>query len=256
MWTQVLIAWVMLRRDPFYARFGLQHGLFARPDRKALLDLLRLGLPMGAVIMIEVTGFSSMAFLISRQGGDAVAGHQLAANLVSMMFMLPLALANGTATLVAQRIGARDLGEARRIGWHGLEIGVGLAAVLGAMVYFGREWVLRAYTDNPVIVAAAMPLLVWVWWFHVADAAQTIANFVLRSHRITLIPLIFYAASLWGIGIFGGYWVSQSAWAPDALRGAPGYWALSTLGLVVVATSLCAFLAWVHRREAFGTPRR
>jgi MATE family multidrug resistance protein len=124
------------------------------------------------------------------------------------------------------------------------------------MVYFGREWVLRAYTDNPVIVAAAMPLLVWVWWFHVADAAQTIANFVLRSHRITLIPLIFYAASLWGIGIFGGYWVSQSAWAPDALRGAPGYWALSTLGLVVVATSLCAFLAWVHRREAFGTPRR
>jgi MATE family multidrug resistance protein len=252
MWTQVLIAWVLLRRDPFYARFGLQQGLFASPDRKALLNLLRLGLPMGAVIMIEVTGFSSMAFLISRQGGDAVAGHQLAANLVSMMFMLPLALANGTATLVAQRIGARDLAEARRIGWHGLEIGVGLAAVLGALVYFGRAWVLRAYTDNPVIIAAAMPLLVWVWWFHVADAAQTIANFVLRSHRITLIPLIFYASSLWGIGIFGGYWVTHSSWAPAILRGAPGYWALSTLGLVVVATSLSAFLAWVHRKEAPG----
>jgi MATE family multidrug resistance protein len=110
--------------------------------------------------------------------------------------------------------------------------------------------VLRAYTDNPVIIAAAMPLLVWVWWFHVADAAQTIANFVLRSHRITLIPLIFYASSLWGIGIFGGYWVTHSSWAPATLRGAPGYWALSTLGLVVVATSLCAFLAWLHRKEA------
>ena len=249
MWTQALIAWVWLRHDPFYARFGLQQSRLARPDRQALLELLRLGLPMGTVIMIEVTGFTSMAFLISRQGGDAVAGHQLAANLVSMMFMLPLALANGTATLVAQRIGARDLTEARRIGWHGLEIGVGLAVVLGALVFFGREWVLRAYTDNPVIIAAAMPLLVWVWWFHVADAAQTIANFVLRSHRITLIPLIFYAASLWGIGLFGGYQVTHSAWAPAALRGAPGYWALSTLGLVVVAAALCAFLAWVHRKE-------
>jgi len=249
MWTQVLIAWVLLRRDPFYARFGLQQNCLARPDRKALLDLMRLGLPMGAVILIEVTGFTSMAFLISRQGGDAVAGHQLAANLVSMMFMVPLSLANGTATLVAQRIGAREQAEARRIGWHGLEIGVGLAAVLGALVFFGREWVLRAYTDNPVIIAAAMPLLVWVWWFHVADAAQTIANFVLRSHRITLIPLIFYAASLWGIGLFGGYRVTHSTWAPAALRGAPGYWALSTLGLVVVAASLCAFLAWVHRKE-------
>ncbi|MFZ4479978.1 MAG: MATE family efflux transporter [Rhodoferax sp.] len=256
MWAQVLLAWIMLRHDPFYARFGLQRSLLARPNLRALTDLMRLGLPMGAGIMIEVTGFSSMAFLISRQSGEAVAGHQLAANLVSMMFMVPLALANGTATLVAQRIGARDLAEARRIGWHGLEIGVGLAAVLGALVFFGREPVLRAYTDNPVIIASAMPLLVWVWWFHVADAAQTIANFVLRSHRITLIPLIFYVASLWGIGLFGGYLVTHSSWAPTALRGASGYWAMSTLGLVVVGASLCAFLAWVHRREAPPAHRR
>ncbi|MBK6594007.1 MAG: hypothetical protein IPG23_15505 [Burkholderiales bacterium] len=47
--------------------------------------------------------------MISRQSGERWAGHQLAANLVSMMFMLPLALANGTATLVAQRVGANDL---------------------------------------------------------------------------------------------------------------------------------------------------
>ena len=74
---------------------------------------------MGASILIEVTGFTSMAFLISRQSAQAVAGHQLAANLVSLMFMVPLALANGTATLVAQRVGARDFAEARRLGWHG-----------------------------------------------------------------------------------------------------------------------------------------
>ena len=97
-------------------------------------------------------------------------GNQLAANLVSMMFMLPLALANGTATLVAQRVGANDLLEARRLGWHGVEIGVGFAAVLGALVYLAREPILHVYTNNPTIIAAAMPLLVWVWWFHVADA--------------------------------------------------------------------------------------
>jgi len=190
-----------------------------------------------------------MAFLISRQSAQAVAGHQLAANLVSLMFMVPLALANGTATLVAQRVGARDFAEARRLGWHGVEIGVGLAMLLGALVYFGREWVLGVYTDNPTIVAAAMPLLVWVWWFHVGDAAQTLANFVLRSHRITLLPLVFYAVSLWGIGLFGGYLVTDSDWAPAAWRGAPGYWALCTVGLVVAGVALCALLAWIHRQE-------
>ncbi|MES2948456.1 MAG: MATE family efflux transporter [Pseudomonadota bacterium] len=250
MWAQTLTAWVVVRRDPFYAPFGLHDKGFARPNRTAILAQLKLGIPMGAAIMIEVTGFSSMAFLISRRSGEAVAGHQLAANLVSMMFMVPLALANGTATLVAQRVGANDLPEARRLGWHGVEIGVGIAAVLGALVYVLREPVLRIYTDNPTIIAATLPLLVWVWWFHVADAAQTMANFVLRSHRVTLMPLVFYASSLWGIGLGGGYWVSTSAWAPPALQGAQGYWAMSTAGLVAAGVSLCAFLAWVHRQEA------
>ncbi len=250
MWAQVLTAWVVMRRDPFYARFGLHDTGFARPNRAAILAQLKLGVPMGAAIMIEVTGFSSMALLIARHSGEAVAGHQLAVNLVSMMFMVPLALANGTATLVAQRVGAHDHAEARRLGWHGVEIGVAIAAVLGALVYLLREPILHIYTDNPTIIAATLPLLVWVWWFHVADAAQTMANFVLRSHRITLMPMVFHAASLWGIGLLGGYWVTNSSWAPTALQGTQGYWAMSTAGLVAAGVSLCAFLAWVHRQES------
>ena len=155
MWAQALVAWWVMRHDPFYAPFGLHSG-FALPERRAIVAQLRLGLPMGAAILIEVTGFSFMAFLIARHSADAVAGHQLAANLVSMMFMLPLALANGTATLVAQRIGAHDMPEARRLGWHGVEIGVGAAAVLGALVYLAREPVLHLYTSNPVIIASAV----------------------------------------------------------------------------------------------------
>lgn len=250
MWAQALSAWVIMRRDPFYAPFGLHAKGFARPNRAAILAQLKLGVPMGAAIMIEVTGFSSMAFLISRQsGGEAVGGHQLAVNLVSMMFMVPLALANGTATLVAQRVGAHDLAEARRLGWHGVEIGVGIAAVIGALVYLLREPVLHIYTDNPTIIASALPLLVWVWWFHVADAAQTMANFVLRSHRVTLMPLVIYVTALGGMGLLGGYWVTTSNWAPPALQGAQGYWAMSTAGLVAAGVSLCSLLAWVHRQE-------
>jgi MATE family multidrug resistance protein len=62
---QMLVAWRVLRRDPFYARFELGRG-FAAPSRASLVGLLRLGLPMGGSIMIEVTGFTFMAFFISR----------------------------------------------------------------------------------------------------------------------------------------------------------------------------------------------
>jgi MATE family multidrug resistance protein len=74
MTLQMLGAWLVLKRDPFYAKFGLGRA-FSAPDRTSLVDLIRLGVPMGMSIAIEVTGFTFMAFFISRIGATPVAGH-------------------------------------------------------------------------------------------------------------------------------------------------------------------------------------
>ncbi|MBC7995593.1 MAG: MATE family efflux transporter [Rhizobacter sp.] len=252
MWMQLLLAWWVLRRDPFYARFGLHVTHLARPAWRSLKELLRLGLPMGLSILIEVTGFTFMAIFISRIGATAVAGHQLAANLVSLMFMMPLAIANATTTLVAQSIGANAPLDARRLGWHGLQLGTLIAAVLGTLVYLTRESVLGAYTNNPVIIAAAMPLLAWVAVFHIADAAQTIAAFVMRAYRVATVPMVIYAVALWGVGLGGGYVVAfnVTGLTPPSLLGAPGFWSASVTGLVLSGVALCSFMAWVLRHKA------
>ena len=136
-----LAAIVLLRRDRFYRRFGLGRGMtIAAPSAASLRGAASPRRADGAGDRcVEVTGFTFMAFFISRIGATAVAGHQIAVNLVSMMFMMPLAIANATSTLVAQRVGAGDCADARRIGWHGLEIGVGVAAVVGGAVYFAAR---------------------------------------------------------------------------------------------------------------------
>lgn len=251
MWLQLALAWQVLRRDSFYAAFGLRGHPFPKPDRASIVALLRLGVPMGGSILIEVTGFTFMAFFISRIGSTAVAGHQLAANLVSLMFMLPLALANASGTLVAQSIGAHDAADARRIGWHGLLIGVSLSAVLGAAVYLSREAVLGAYTSNATIIAAAMPLLAWVAVFHIADSVQTIASFVLRAYRLATVPMLIYAFAIWGIGLGGGYAVAfdTTGHTPAALHGALGFWSACTAGLVAAAAGLSGFLVWLWRQK-------
>ena len=164
----------LLRRDPFYARFGITSRLCA-PDRASLAALLRLGIPMGLSIAIEVSGFTFMVFFIACLGAAPVAGHQLAVNLISLMFMMPFAIANATSTLVAQRVGAEDAADARRVGWHGLEFGTLVAAALGGAIYLAREPILGLYARDAVVIAAALPLLAWVAVFHIADAAQTIA---------------------------------------------------------------------------------
>jgi multidrug resistance protein, MATE family len=254
MWCQLLGAIMVLRRDPFYARFGLG-GTLRQPNRASLAALLGLGVPLGLSILIEVTGFTFMAFFVSRIGPTVVAGHQIAVNMVSMMFMVPLAIANAASVLVAQRLGAGDAADARRIGWAGLKIGVLIAAALGIMVYLLRAEIVRLYTSNEVIIAAALPLLAWVALFHVADAAQTVSAFVLRAYRITTVPLIVYFVAVWGIGLGGGYiaafdLVGQS---PPWMRGVRGFWSMATLGLAVAGAGMASFLAWKLHQDRLAT---
>ncbi len=251
MWSQVLVGLWVLRRDRFYAPFALQGQGLRPPDRLAIAAQLRLGIPMGASILIEVTGFTFMAIFIVRLGATPVAGHQLAANLVAVLFMMPLALANATATLVAQRVGARDLVAARRIGWHGLQIGVCLAAVVGATIYMLRHSVVRLYTDDAAVIAAALPLLAWVALFHTADAAQAVASFVLRAYRIATLPMFIFAFSLWGVGLGGGYLLAFdiTGLTPPAMVGARGFWVASTTGLVLAALLLSGLLLRVLRSQ-------
>jgi len=257
MWTQVALALFVLRRDRFYEPFGLFGRGLDRPDPAALRTLLKLGLPMGATILIEVTGFSFMALFIARVGTTAVAGHQIAANLVSLMFMLPMAMANATGTLVAQSIGARRNAEAVRLGWHGLALGCAMAALLGGAVFALREEVVRLYSPDPAVVAAALPLVAWVAVFHLADAAQTLVAFVLRAWHIATAPMVIYAVSIWGLGLGGGYMLGFDTLglAPRSLLGAPGFWVAATASLVAAALALVALLSWTLRlreREAAG----
>ena len=128
---------------------------------------------------------------------------------------------------------------------------------MGASVYLLRGPLMRAYTHDAVIVAAAMPLLAWVMLFHIADAAQTIASFTLRAWRIATVPVIIYASAIWGVGLGGGYVVAfnVTGLTPLALRGAQGFWSAATAGLTLAALALGAFLLWVLRSQTGPTSR-
>ena len=170
MWVQCLAAAWTLVRDPFYDRFALLGRGLDRPDVAMLKGQLRLGVPMGAGILIEVTGFTFMAIFIARLGTEAVAGHQITSNLVALLFMVPLSLSNAISTLVAQRLGAQDLEDARRLVWNGLRLTLGLALLLAGGIYLLREPVVALYTRQSATPA-----------WHAAETA--LATAIERSGR-------------------------------------------------------------------------
>ncbi|MBW8844600.1 MAG: MATE family efflux transporter [Burkholderiales bacterium] len=234
MTAQALAAQALLRRDGFYRPFSIPPLWQTRPHWRELWGLVRLGLPMGGSILVEVTGFTFMAFFVARLGATPVAGHQIAVNLVAMMFMIALALATAAGTLVAQHLGAQQRREARIVGRHAMVLAALVAASVGAIVALAREQIVALYTSNSAAAAAALPLLVWVWFFHLGDALQTVAAYVLRAYQVATLPMVIYVVALWGLGIGGGYFLAFGANG----AGAVGFWQAATAGLIAAALLL------------------
>ena len=102
------------------------------------------------------------------------------------------------------------------------------------------------------MAAVALPLMAWMALFHVLDAAQTMAAFVLRSWHVASAPMFIFAAALGGVGLGGGYVLAFNVLGntPTWLQGAPGYWAAGSAGLALAALAalaLAGLLAWVLR---------
>src|SRR5262245_4566507 len=241
-WLAFAMSVGIWRFDGFYDRFRSDsiHG----PRLSSLKELLKLGLPIGLSSIFEITSFTFMAVLIARIGPAAVAGHQIVANLVALLFMVPLSLGIATSVLVAQSLGAGVPRAARRV--TGLGYAIAMAAALGAalLLWTLREWIVGLYTTDASVAAMALSLLGLATVFHVFDAAQGMGNFVLRGYRQTLWPMVIYGVALWALGLGGGMWIGFYATPFGPPLGAFGFWLAAVIGLVVAAVALVGLTRW------------
>jgi MATE family multidrug resistance protein len=220
-----------------------------RPQWSVLRHFLRLGVPAGLSIMVEVTSFTLMALFIARQGSLASASHQIAASLASVLYMVPLALGIASSARTGFWLGAGQPHRARQTALMGMGLAIGAAVVCAAALLLGREGIAKAFTNDPLVAQAAMVWLAWVALYHLTDAVQAVCAFLLRCYRITIAPLIIYTTFLWGFGLYGGYlW----AYHESALNGSvqwtsrpavDTFWISSSLALATVSV-LFSVLVW------------
>lgn len=220
-----------------------------------LRGFLRLGIPAGLTIMVEVTSFTLMALFIARLGSVASASHQIAASMAAVLYMVPLALGIASSARTGYWLGAGDARRARQaVGW-GLGLAIGAAVLCASLLLMGRHHIAQAFTNDPLVAQAAVYWLGWVALYHVADAVQAVCAFLLRCYRITMAPLLIYAAFLWGLGLYGGYlWAYDTAALGGLLRwearpSVDAFWISSSMALSAVSLLLVA-LVW---RVAFRT---
>ena len=180
----------------------------------------------------------------ARLGTTPLAGHQIAANVAAVLYMLPLSIGIATGAQASQALGAGDRAQARRICRQGLVLALALVALLGALLVVLRGPLARAYSPDVAVQAVAAQLLLFVAASQLADATQCIASFALRAYRVALLPALSYAVGLWGIGLAGGAFLAFSPppnW-PPVLSGPAAFWLANVLALGSVSALLLALL--------------
>ena len=209
-----------------------------------LLRTARLGIPIGFNLQLEIVAFSVIALLMGGLGTITMAAHQVAINLASLTFMVPLGVSQATAVRVGNAIGSGDNGGARRAASAGLILGAGFMT-LTAILFIGMPvWLARAYTSMEEVLLLASTLIPIAGFFQVFDGIQVVAAGVLRGAGDTRVPLVTNILGFWFVGLptslFLGF---RLGFGPQGL-----WWGI-VAGLFAVAVFLLARVAFKLRGE-------
>ncbi len=208
--------------------------------------LVALGFPAAAQTTLEVGVFAAATALAGTLDPVSSGSHQIALNLASLAFMVPLGFASSGAVRVGHAIGARDPLRAVHAGWTALAASAAAMLIIAAIFYLFPTPLLRAFTSDARVLDIGVGLLMIAAAFQLFDGAQAVATGILRGAGDTRTPMITNVVGHWVLGLPVGYALCfVFGW------GVAGLWIGLSVGLVSVSAVL--LVAWWKRaREMRG----
>ncbi|WP_127350749.1 MATE family efflux transporter [Dickeya fangzhongdai] len=248
------VYWMMMLMMAAYSRHAYwlkdirQFKTQLKPDWAVLKRMAGMGLPIALALLFEVTLFAIVALLVLPLGVVDVAGHQIALNFSSLMFVLPLSVGVAATIRVGHRLGEGSAEAARVAARTGIATGVLLAMCTAIFTITLREPIAMLYNKNPDVVAMASHLMLLAAVYQISDAVQTIGSGVLRGYKDTRSIFFITFIAYWILGLPSGYTLALT----DILvprMGPAGFWWGFIIGLTSSATMMVLRIRWVQRQS-------
>lgn len=242
----VLAAVVLLDRK--FRRYRL-FGRFWRADWPRFFALIKLGVPIGGILIFEVALFNGAALLMGLINTESLAAHQIAIQIASISFMVPMGLSQAATVRVGLAFGAGDQQGITRAGWTAFVLAISFMTCTALLMLAIPRFLIGGFIDladpaNQAVVVLAVSFLAFAALFQIFDGAQAVGIGMLRGLQDTTIPMIYAAVGYWLVGMPVG--VALGFWF--GLEGS-GIWLGLSAGLAVV--SALVLVRWL-RRDRLG----
>ena len=221
-----------------------REALALRPLGRAFL----LGAPIGAQYVLEMGVFAATALLIgkldasanSQAGGigPGLGGHQIALQLASLSFMVPLGLGIAASVRVGWAVGRGDPAAVRRSVHAALVAAIAVMSAFSLLFLLCPQLLASAMTKQPEQFAIAVALIPIAGVFQIGDGVQVVSIGCLRGLGDVRSPVFANVVGFWLLGLPLGYLLGIGLG-----HGPAGFWWGLVLGLFVVAGGLLLVLA-------------
>jgi len=211
-----------------------------------LRRLVRLGFPAASQVTLEVGVFALATALAGRLDPISSASHQIALNIASFSFMVPLGVASSGAVRVGFCVGQGDPQGAALAGWTAIVLGTGFMAATGVLFLLVPGALIRLFTQDAAVVALGGSLLLIAAIFQLFDGLQAVTTGALRGLGETRLPMIVNLVAHWAIGLPVSYTLCFVLG-----YGVAGLWWGLSIGLIacgIVLTAVWARLVGGYQR--------
>jgi len=243
-WATSLSRWFLALALLYVARRHLLS--LARPwlpgsfDLRALGRVFLLGGPIAIQMQLEFGAFAVIGLLMGWLGAESMAGHQVALNLASFTFMIPVGIGASAAVRVGHEIGRGDVPAARRGAVAALLLGVAFMSAAALSFLAFPRFLGGLFSPDEGVIRVAALLLPIAGVFQIFDGLQAVAAGILRGTGDTRAPMVAMVVGFWLVGLPLSIWLGFGrGW------GAAGLWWGLALGLAAVALLLLVRV-WTH----------
>ncbi len=232
-WTLMFISLMIYTfRSNKYKHFELFRS-FDFPPVNEIKSFFALGLPLAITLGFEITMFAAISLMIARYPVEIMAAHQIALNLASLTFMIPLGLSQAITARVSYFRGKQQVEAVRIAGNTGILLSITIMTVAAIMMIAIPNLLISIYTEDQKLLEIATGLLFFAAIFQFSDGLQVASAGCLRGMKDTKIPMIITAIAYWLVGFPTGYYLAEYQGL-----GVNGYWIGLITGLSTAALLL------------------
>ena len=220
---------------------------FSLPNSETTKEALKLGLPIGFGVFVELSMFSGAALILGSLGSSVISGHTVAINIVSVLFILPLSFGLAAATRIGNLVGEVEFEKAKYASHVAILICLSGAILNMAVILIFRESLVSIYSSDVAIISIAINLLLFGAIFQIPDGMQMGALGSLRGYKDAFAPMLMIILTYWFIALPLGYYLTYFGILGNPM-GPSGIWIGMITGLTIFASMIIPRLNYIANK--------